>query len=181
MADAIHGITFVDYCATNAFLVQGKQLADLLPVLGIESPQWDEACKHFERAMANDHEFVLVTQLGEVYQNPAQGKYAGAATQTSNDAVLKITSMEQFIDVQNLFSAASQFGIDPTSALTERGLTLMDYSQAGMHYMAEMNSAHTSNPDLLRKIGAWHEQYREVHEARFEAEAGGRIGDDIEF
>jgi hypothetical protein len=182
MVDAIHGITFIDYCAANAMMAQGKDISALLPTLGVEMPQWDEASAHWERAMKDDESYRLVTILGEVFQNPAQGKFAGASTQTSGDARLRIASLESFIDIQNLVSVAAQFGVDPTNALAQRGLTLMDFSQAGMHYMAEQTALFSSDDgEATEWFAERHAHYRAVHEAHFRAQTGNAIGDDIDF
>lgn len=179
----MHGLTFIDYAATNAFLAQGKDIQELLPTLGIELPQWEEAAAHFENEMKNDTEYKLAAQLGEVFQNPAQGKFAGAETQTAADAVEKIPTVEAFIDVEQLMASATQYGVDPQAALKERGLTVMDYSQASMKFM-ELINRELSGPNVA-DYNAGLSQLRDAaskkYDAIFKDLAGGALGDDIEF
>mgnify|MGYP006879134045 CR=1 FL=1 len=179
----MHGIDFIDYAATNAFLAQGKDIQELLPTLGVELPQWEEAAAHWENQMANDPEYKLAMQLGEVFQSPAQGKYAGAATQTADDAVAKIPTVEDFIDLQQMMSTAASFGVDPQAAMLERGITLMDYSQASMRFMDRINAELSADPTgaFNHYIGDLRTAAEKKYTAIFKELAGGAIGDDIEF
>lgn len=183
--EAIHGITFIDYAAACAFMAQGKDIKELIPVLGVEMPQWDEANQHWQDAMANDPNFKLVNIFGEVFQNPAQGKFSGSSTQTSNDVLEKIPTLERFIEIQEMMNVASSFGIDAQHFLHQEGLTIMDYSQSGMHWMKVQNELLTpKNPDYAT-FGEWfsdtHLYYKEKYEKLFQEQQGGRIGDDVEF
>ncbi|XZF15565.1 DUF6620 family protein [Chitinophagaceae bacterium MMS25-I14] len=183
--EAIHGITFTDYAATNAFLAQGKELKELLPVLGIEEPQWDEASKHWENAMRNDDDFKLVSIFGDVFQNPAQGKLAGLATQTSDDVLRKIPTLEKYIEIQEMMSVAATYGIDAQAFLLNQGITIMDYSQSGMHWMKVQNeSMSPANPyfnDFVQWFSGTHQYYKEKFEQEFAQLHGGKLGSDIEF
>ncbi len=179
----MHGIDFTDYAATNAFLAQGKDIKELLPTLGVELPQWEEAAAHWENEMKNDAEYKLVTQLGEIFQNPAQGKYAGADTQTADDAVEKIPTVEAFIDIEQMMSTAASFGVDPQAAMAERGVSIMDFSQASMRFMEKIN-AELAGPNQA-EFNAYLSELRKTAEVKYTAIfkdlAGGALGDDIEF
>lgn len=184
--DTIHGLSFVDYAATNAFLAQGKGIEELLPTLGVELPQWEEASAHFERAMQNDSTFQLATQLGEIFQNPAQGKYAGGGGDApSAGGAPKIADLESYLDVQGLMHAATEVGVDPQAMLKERGLTVHDFSEAGMRFMPEINerlAAETEDGNAFRE---WFTQTNDAAVGRYRAVfkeiAGPGVGDDIEF
>lgn len=179
----MHGIDFTDYAATNAFLAQGKDIKELLPTLGVELPQWEEAAAHWENEMKNDAEFKLATQLGEIFQNPAQGKYADASTQTSDDAVEKIPTVEAFIDIEQMMSTAASFGVDPQAAMAERGVSVMDFSQASMRFMTKINAelAGPNCADFNAYLGDLRKAAEEKYTAVFKDLAGGALGDDIEF
>lgn len=179
----MHGIDFTDYAATNAFLAQGKDIKELLPTLGVELPQWEEAAAHWESEMANDTEYKLAVQLGEIFQNPAQGKYAGSATQTSDDAVEKIPTVEAFIDVEQMMSTAASFGVDPQAAMLERGITIMDFSQASMRFMEKINAelAADDTGAFNHYISDLRKEAETKYTAIFKELAGGAIGDDIDF
>lgn len=171
--DAPHGITFTDYAATNAFLAQGKSIDELLPTLGVDSSQWGEAKGHWEDAMSKDLEFKLAMELGEVFKNPAVGKYAGAATQTMEDAAQKIPDVETWFDLQGMMSVGMKYGLDPNELLAEHGLTAMDFSQASMALQEELQArlADESEEGL-----AYREYTTKLHddaEAKYEERFGG--------
>lgn len=182
--DSIHGLTFIDYAATNAFLAQGRAIEELLPTLGVELPQWEEASQHFEKAMANDDTYKLAMKLGEVFKDPAQGKFA-AGGNAPVSAETKIVDLDQYIDVQSLMQAASDVGIDPQAMLAERGLTVMDFSQAGMRFQEDLHrrladespEGSRFRDDFTRKTNEGVAKYS----AMFREITGGGVADDIEF
>lgn len=183
--DTIHGLSFVDYAATNAFLAQGKNIGELLPTLGVELPQWEEAAAHFERAMQNDETFQLATQLGEVFQNPAQGRYAGGAAPATGGGPEAIATLEEYIDVSALLQAASEVGADPQAMLQERGLTVHDFSSAGLRHSEELIRRQSDEGPDGAEFRDWYtattnaavEKYR----ALFAQHTGGGVADDIDF
>lgn len=179
----MHGIDFTDYAATNAFLAQGKDINELLSTLGVEMPQWDEASAHWENEMKNDTTFQLATQMGQIFQDPAQGKYASATTQTAADALTKIPTVDAFIDIQVLMSTAASFGLDPQAAMAEQGISLMDYSQAGLHYMEVITQQGLDDPggDETNRQSEVRTEAEAKYTALFKDLAGGTLGDDIDF
>lgn len=179
----MHGIDFTDYAATNAFLAQGKDIKELLPTLGVELPQWEEAAAHWENEMKNDPDYKLVTQLGEIFQNPAQGKYAGAATQTADDAVEKIPTVEAFIDIEQMMSTAASYGVDPQAAMAERGVTIMDFSQASMRFMKTINEQLAMDDEgaFNHHLSALRKEAENKYTAIFKDLSGGALGDDVDF
>lgn len=179
-AEAIHGITFDDYAATNAFLAQGKDLKELLPVLGIEGPQWDEANAHWLHQMSNDSSFSLINRYGEVFQNPAVGKFSDQKTQTTDNALERIPNFETYIKVGEHMSVASKYGVDAQTLLGQYGLTVMDWSQAGMHWMQQFH-ARANDPEFNQWFSDMHLHYQAHFEQEFQLQAGGGLGDDIKF
>jgi len=183
--NTIHGISFIDYAATNAFLAQGKNISELLPILGIELPQWDEANMYWQNEMANDPEYKLVSVFGKVFQNPAQGKFAGMNTQMPENALAKIPTFEKFIEVQAMMSAAASYGVDAQAYLNEQGLSIMDYSQLSMHWMnfqnEQMSPANPVSNDFIQWFSNAHQYYRYKAEEFFASQNGGKLGDDITF
>jgi hypothetical protein len=179
-AEAIHGITFDDYAATNAFLAQGKELDTLLPVLGVEAPQWEEAEAYWLNQMTNDDSFRLITRYGEIFQNPAAGKFAGQKTETSSSALERIPDMESYIKVGEHMSVATKYGVDAQTLLGQYGLTVMDWSQVGMHWMQFMN-ARFDDQQFMGWFSATHQHYREHFEEEYRKSQGGGLGEDIQF
>ena len=172
--DTIHGLTFIDYAATNAFLAQGKSIEELLPTLGVEEAQWVEASAHFEKAMSEDTTFELTGKLGEVFQNPEQGKYAqGADGQGAKGVPVpggEVTTLEDFLDLQAYIQVGDERGLDPQALLKERGLTMYDYSQVGVKFGAEIRDGLMDETDKGEVFREWyHRTTAEVVE-RYRAE-----------
>ena len=169
MSHNIHGVTFDDYCAVCAFQTQGKTIAELLTTLGVDAAQWAEADAYWQQAMAQDKEFKLTTRLGEVFQNPAVGKFAGASTTTIADNISKVPNLEAFVELQEYISAATQSGEQAEAALKTRDLSLSDYSQISMHYQGEINALHAiDNSEALDTMAKYHTLYAEKYKAQFE-------------
>lgn len=179
--EAKHGVTFDDYAATSAYQAQGKELSELLSVLGIEMPQWDEASAYWLERMANDEDFTLATRLGEAFQDPAIGKYAGADASTSADAAEKVPTLEDFARLQAEMGVASDHGIDAQAFLATKDMNIGEYSAVSMRYMDVMNAASAAGDDetglaYSRWMNAYRAEFEEAYSART-----GTIGDDIEF
>ena len=179
--EAKHGVTFDDYAATSAYQAQGKALSELLPILGIEEPQWDEVSAYWLERMANDEDFALATRLGEAFQDPAIGKYARMEAPTSADALAKVPDLEAFAALQAEMDVAAGRGIDAQAFLGTKGLNVGEYSAVSMHYMDAMNAARAAGDDettlaYARWMNAYRDEFREAYEAD-----SPTIGDDIEF
>ena len=183
MSEAIHGITFIDYAAANAQLAQGKDISELLPILGVEMPQWEEASEHWLGKLMDDTEMTYSAKYGEIFSNPAQGKFANYGAESSTDALSKIPTIEDFIDLMCLTEVATKYGIDSQFAMGEVDINVAEYSQASMHYMPMLGNGgpEWDDTEWLEYFTSLMETGRKKYEARFSAEAGGSLGDDIEF
>lgn len=158
-----------------AFQAQGKTVAELLPTLGINETQWAEVDAHWQDAMAKDETFALATELGQVFQNPAVGKFANLSAKTAVDSLNKVPDLEAYADLQAYISVATEAGVDPQEALKNRGLDVSDFSQIGQHYFAEMQS---SDDVTNTEVTMWFGQRVQDATRKYKAEFGLPLDDE---
>jgi len=108
-------------------------------VLGVTEAQWPEIDAHWQKAMAEDEPFALATQLGEVFGNPAVGKFAGAEATTSEDHLMKVPDLESYLTLVQAQALASDNGIAHDKVLELFGLDLNSFTQLGVHYGPAIN------------------------------------------
>lgn len=160
----IHGISFDDWASANAFLAQGKTEEEIFAVLQIEKPQWDDASAHYNDAFKNDTDFTLVTRYGEIFQNPATGKFVSFGGGTNlDDSLAKVPDFETYVKVQSHMSAAAQQGIDAQTFLREEyGLDIYEWSQTSNHwgqYMQQKMDA--DDPDFVEEYTNLRHKYEQ--------------------
>ena len=90
---------------------------------------------------------------------------------------------EAHVAYYTMMSTAASFGVDPQAAMAERGITIMDYSQAGMRFMEKINEelAADETGAFAHWMGDLRKAAEEKYSAIFKELSGGGLGDDIDF
>ena len=181
MLDPVHGITLEDWAAANAKLASGAELDDILRVLGLEKPQWDEINAVWLARMSADTTFSIVTLYGSAFTNSNIGKFAGADLGSAPDSPNKALAKESLALYAEIFCAQStayQFGMDGSQYVKDQwGLTLGDWAEIGAHW----NPVMRDDMQMMREYSDLMDTYNAKYQAQFAAAQGGNVGDDIEF
>jgi len=179
--DPVHGITLEDWAGANAKIVSGTPLEDLLRVLNVEKPQWDEATATWMARMSADTTFSISTAYAAAFTDSNIGRFANSGLAVAPDSPMKIAAMENlelYVEIFCAQSAAYQFGLDGAQYVKDTwGLSLMDTSTLGMHWSARMQD----DIDVMRAYGDLTSAFDAKYKEHFAAAQGGNVGDDIEF
>jgi hypothetical protein len=154
--EKINGVSFEEYAAACGNLAQGMPEEDLLRILGLEKPVWDETLDKWNvrlgELMTEDMNYA--TKYGELFANPKAGRFAGESAAASTDELLHLAP--DFETYQKIFwhqAVAAEHGVDPVTVLNSYGIDIGKWGALNMHYMGHQNSLldHTK-PDYAEKF-----------------------------
>jgi hypothetical protein len=174
------GVSLEDWAGANAELSQATPLAQILKVLKLEQPQWDEINAEWMARMSRDTTATIATVYGQAFTGAGKGKFGAAAKNVSasmkaghgNDvAGADPISFEDWIKIQAHMNAALAQGIDPNALLKQYKLNAADWGAAGGYWAMKM----TSNPM------EYMEQYSTLTAKYATAFVGAKAGSDIDF
>ena len=186
--ESINGITFENWAAACGNLAQGMPETQMLEVLGIEKPIWDDTNEKWTNQLGDlmTADINFANKYGEIFAQPKVGKFASADTPASGiEALLQI--VPDFDSYQKIFwqqSVASKHGVDPTSVIEAYGLDIGKWGTLNMHYMNQgFNGLDPEDPDyneksteIRRIMTKWENHWKEHY-----AEDATNLSDDIDF
>lgn len=176
LLDPIKGVSLEDWAAANVKISQGTPLEQVLSILGVEKPVWDEVSAAWLARMSQDTTFAISTVYSNAFVNPNIGKFAQApaSVATANGDVDKVKNdFELYIKIMCHQTAASVQGIDTQSVLKQYGLSIGDWGVINSYWGPKM----TTDYELAIKMGSLMEKYNN----EFAQDAPVKAGDDIEF
>jgi triacylglycerol lipase len=188
--ETINGVTFEDWAAACGNLSQGMPEEKIMQVLGIEKPIWDDTMEKWGKRLGEMmmDDMNVATTYGELFANPAAGKFAGVANSSGAlgiDQVLPIAP--DYETYQKLFwhqSIASKYGIDPITTLELYGLDIGKWGVLNMHYMKYQNKLlDYTQPDYNEKFEYFSslQQHWENHFEEYYKNEKVDLGGDINF
>src|SRR5262249_17579983 len=131
----VEGVSLESWAATNAAIVSGASLDDLLKGQGLDKARWDRASAEWNARMARDTTFAIAQVYGNAFQAASQGKYASyakeaaAARAANRELAMDVpVSLEQYWEIMFEQSYAGKQGRDPVAALKSCGLTIVDWT-----------------------------------------------------
>jgi hypothetical protein len=169
------GVSMDDWAAANVALVQGLPLENILGVLGIERPQWDEVNAEWTGRMSRDTTATIATVYGQAF-TAGPGRFAAGAKGAqvaagTGDKGADPISFEEWIKIQSHITAASAQGVDVGSVLAQYQLNAAEWGTIGGQWATKMSS----NPmEYMEKYQALSAKYASAF-------ASGAAGSDIEF
>jgi hypothetical protein len=177
LLDPIKGISLEDWAAANVKISQAMPLADVLKVLGVEKPVWDDVSAQWMSRMAQDTTFAISKVYGDAFTNPNIGKFAktgAASTSAGSGAVEKVKNdFDLYVKIMCHQSMGSIQGLDANAVLKQYGLTAADWGMVSGHWAPQM----TTNLDIAMRMSSLMEKYN----AEFASAAPAKAGDDISF
>ncbi len=147
----VAGISLESWAATNAALISGANLTDMLRGQGVSQAAWQEASAEWNARMARDTTFAIATVYGAAFQNASKGKYgdlareATAARTENRDLKLPLPmTIEKYFELICENSIACKQGTDPQAALKALGLTVVDWTDLGVFMGYHIERGHMS-------------------------------------
>ena len=185
--ETINGIGFEDWAAACGQISQGMSEERVCEILATEKPLWKEAMELWSDKlgdmMAEDME--IATQYGNIFANPNVGKFATTGEVEAIDDLLAIApDLASYYKIFWHQSVAAKYGIDSLTVLEEYGLTIGQFGQLNMHYIARQNEyLHEDNPDQPENQAAFQQLLAkwEQHFEAYYADEKVDLASDIEF
>ncbi len=174
--DDINGISFEDWAAACGNMTQGMPEEQILEVLGVELPIWQDTMEKFTATLTDQD---VITRYSAIFAAPKVGKFADVDSPAVDiDELLKIAP--DYNEYQKIFwhqSIASQHGVDPVSILESYGLDLGKWGTLNTHYIGVQNQLMAEDPQAMTQLmHAWREHFTEQY-----ADQAVDLADDIEF
>lgn len=165
--EPIHDITLEDWAAANAKIVQKVPMKEILNVLRVEQPQWDEANAEWNDRMTRNFEISKV--YADAFNNPDIGKFAGTGPKKSVQG--EPCPYEEYVKIQVHMEKGVAQGMDPQSILQLHGKSMSDWTTIQGYWTGELMKD-------VQKYTALEQEIRPKYEKEY---AGGGVGDDISF
>jgi hypothetical protein len=185
LLEPIHGISFKDYTSMNAKISQGFDTKVVCQAMGIEAPIWEEVSTLWVKRMQEDAQFKLATLMGHYFQDGANHpKLAHLKLDMSESAAGNLEKLRTdryfYEELCGARQAAYQYGLDGAQYIVDNfGINLGDFQAVAMEWMNAQNANFDSNK--MSHFQNYQEEKQKEYAAKFAAEQGGNVADDIEF
>lgn len=177
LLDPIQGIAMEDWAAANAKIANGVAYEEVLKILGVEKPVWDEVSAEWNARMSQDTTFAITKVYGDAFVNSDIGKFAGMGgvkASGATEAVEKVKGdFERYVKIMCHQNVATASGTDASSVLQQYGLSAADWGMVGMHWSQMINSDITYAMKMTELMDRFN--------AEFAATAAPKAADDIDF
>ena len=184
LLEPIHGVSLFDYAAISSKMASGISQDELLKTLGIETAVFEEAAALWIARMQEDSSFEVSIKFGahfaEVDSHPVLGNIKPVLSQDGADNLEKLKTDHYFYqELCGARQAAYEYGMDGAQWILENyGITLGDFQGVAMQWMEVRNQS--SNDEILHFVKYMTEK-QEEYAAKFAAEQGGNVADEVEF
>jgi hypothetical protein len=183
--EPVHGVDLATYAAFAIKISSGVKDTDILKALNIETPVWQEINDTWSKRMAEDPTFSVTTAYGQYFSTPpvipalenlkANVSAEGAANleKLKNDRYF-------YEELCGARQAAYQYGMDGAQYILDNfGIALGDFQSVAMQHMTE-GQKNWSSEEIIHYQNYQEEKQKE-YAAKFAAEQGGNVADDVEF
>lgn len=181
----IHGLSLQDYGAMVLKLSQGVDLGAICKAMGIEPAVWEEINTLWVKRMQEDGSFTVTTLYSQCFSEGASHpKLAGLSAQMSEQGAANLEKLRTdryfYEELCGARQAAYEYGIDGAQWIFENfGISLGDFQAIAVEYMTQQNQ-NWSAEDVTRFFDYQQEKQKE-YAAKFAAQQGGNVADDVEF
>lgn len=183
--EPIHGISLRDYAAIATKLTSGVPEDAIFKAMGIDKAVWEEVNTLWPKRMQQDSSFTVVTLYGQYFMEGAtHPKLEALQADTSDEGksnLEKIRTDQYFYEeLCGARQAAYEYGLDGAQWILDNyGITLRDFQAVAMEHMTARNQ--NWNSDEITHFHNYQQEKQKEYAARFAAEQGGNVADDVEF
>ena len=185
LLEPVHGISLKDYVGMCKTIGAGVDVKDVCKAMGIENTIWEELNTIWPQRMAEDQTFSISVLFGQYYSEETDNPKLNALQPNVSDDgkanLEKIKSDPYFYEeLAGARQAAYEYGLDGAQWILDNyGINLGDFQAVAMQHMTERNQRFSSE-EILRFHDYQQEKQKE-YAAKFAAEQGGNVADDVEF
>lgn len=165
----VNGISFDEWAAGNARLANRQPLADILKVLNVDEAHWNQANLAFIDALKHgDPGSYMFIHYGDVFSNPAVGRFKGRNDQPEIEA--KLATFDDYARVQADLTVSAEFGKDPQAVLKRHNLTVYEFSQEAGNWVHVMAKAAGTGTDEMEQMDRVMKKYEALYRAEYKGE-----------
>lgn len=166
----VNGVTFEEWAAGNARLSNQQPLADILKVLNVDEAHWNQTNAAFLDALKHgDPASYMYIHYGEVFANPAVGRFKGRNDQPEIEA--KLATFDDYARVQADLTVSAEFGKDPQDVLKQHNLTVYEFSQEAGNWVKLMGkAAEAGQTEKTEKMNRVMQKYEAEYRKKYQAE-----------
>lgn len=180
----IHGISLYDYAGICHFMSKNIPQEKILEAMGIDKAVWEEVNLLWPERMKEDGSFGVSVKFGEYFNTGSQHpKLVGlqAATAGDNPNLDRLKTDQYFYEeLCGARTAAYEYGLDGAQWILENyGITLGDFQSVAMQWATEQQQNFDTKKIIA--LNNYQQEKQKEYAAKFAAEQGGNVADDIEF
>lgn len=185
LLEPVHGITLRDYAEMAIKMTQGVSVDAIFKAMGIDNTIWDELNTVWPNRMAEDSTFSLSVLYGQYFADGVQNpKLLALEANVSEEGKANLEKMKTdryfYEELTGARQAAYEYGLDGAQWIMDNfGVNLADFQSVAMQWMTDQNQNWDSN-DILH-YNNYQQEKQQEYAARFAAEQGGNVADDVEF
>jgi len=185
LLEPVHGISLRDYAAMVIKMTQGVSDKDIIKAMGIESTVWDEINTIWPNRMGEDTSFTVTTLYGQYFaENVTHPKLENLQAVVSAEGASNLDKLKNdryfYEELCGARQAAYEYGLDGAQWILDNfGISLGDFQSVAMQHMTERNK--DFNSESILHYNNYMQEKQAEYAAKFAAEQGGNVADDVEF
>ena len=185
LLEPVHGVSLKDYAAMCIKIGAGVDAGVVCKAMGLEPVIWDELNTVWPQRMAEDSSFTVTTLFGQYFaDNEAHPKLQNLQAQAPADGSDNLEQLKAdryfYEELCGARQAAYEYGLDGAQWILDNyGINLADFQSAAMQHMTEQNQ--NFNSEKINHYLDYQQEKQKEYAAKFAAEQGGNVADDVEF
>jgi len=185
LLEPIHGISLRDYAGIAMKMTQGVSEEEILKAMGIDKTIWDEVNTLWINRMSQDSTYTITVLYGQYFadgiQNPKLLALNANVSAEGNANLEKLKNDVYFYhELTGARQAAYEYGLDGAQWILDNfGINLADFQSVAMQHMTARNQ--NFNSEDITHYQNYQEEKQAEYAAKFAAEQGGNLADDVEF
>ena len=185
LLEPVHGVSLRDYTAMCLKISAGIDYQEVCKAMGLESVIWEELNTIWPQRMGEDTSFTVTTLFGQYYaENVTLPQLENLKAEISEEGLANLEKIKTdryfYEELAGARQAAYEYGIDGAQWILDTfGINLADFQSVAMQWMTEQNQNWNSND--IAEFSNYQQEKQKEYAAKFAAEQGGNIADDVTF
>ena len=185
LLEPIHGISLKDYAAICQKMAPGIDPNLIYAAMGIDEAIWGELNTLWPKRMQEDGSFTVTTLYGKYFMDgvthPNLEALSPNHSEETKSNLEKLKNDRYFYEeLVAARQAAYQYGLDGAQWIVDHyGISLGDFQAIAMEHMTEQQK--NWNSDDINHYQNYQDEKLKEYSAKFAAEQGGNVADDVEF
>ncbi|HEY1193784.1 DUF6620 family protein [Flavobacterium sp.] len=185
LLEPVHGVDLRTYTAMCLKISAGIDHLEVCKAMGFEPIIWEELNTIWPQRMGEDTSFTVTTLFGQYYaENVTVPQLENLKAEISEEGAANLERMKNdryfYEELAGARQAAYEYGIDGAQWILENfGINLADFQSVAMQWMTEQNQ--NWNSESILEFSNYQQEKQKEYAAKFAAEQGGNVADDVNF